>query len=349
MTLPAWYSTAALAFAFGVPALWLLFDRPRHLAAWAPLSAVGVVLAPEGLFEVPDLLLGSSFIVDTLSRWLLLLSLALFVALGALNLAALQRSRLACSALVVAWLGALCQCLAADLVIFLAGGALLGYGLLALALAMPGALPAARASAMAVLLVAGDLALLELVMLLVKYAQAADYRAAGAALAALRGTPLAVLCVAVGFGSRLALVLPALPSAAAPLAAVRLLSGWIVPGLCAGAALLRLNCADGADPACASRTAGVLWWVLPVALLAWLLPRALPRCIRLIEALGATLAAWRDRCRAGFSGGMSRAAAALPVAIGIERRLAGWRVAMGLAVLLAAVLALAAVGGGGLP
>jgi hypothetical protein len=122
-----------------------------------------------------------------------------------------------------------------------------------------------------------------------------------------------------------------------------------VPGLCAGAALLRLNCADGADPACASHTAGVLWWVLPVALLAWLLPRALPRCVRLIERLGETLAAWRDRCKAGFSGGASRAAAALPAALGMERRLAGWRVAMTLAVLLAAVLALAALGAGRLP
>lgn len=289
--------------------------------------------------SLPIVLLGSGLVLDLAAATLMAIAAVLFALLGVSCRRALAVSLAARIAFVVAVAGAATQLLAAELLLFLTGGAMLGYAVLALALTGLRPLKDSHALSVAMLLVAGDLALLELVMLLAKAAPDLGYAQAGPSLGDLLKEPLGAFCLVLGFGSRVSLVALCVPASTRVGADFALLPGWLLLGLCASAGALRLTCAGAFGFVCAAPLQPVLWWIVPLALVAWQLPRLAPRAIALARRAGTWSARRRDES-AGMLAAIERATIGLPQALArIEARLTTWPVAMGGSVVLALVIA----------
>jgi hypothetical protein len=289
---------------------------------------------------LPIVLLGSRLYLDTAAFVLMACIAALFVAIALSPGASQRRSGGAWLAYGCALIGALLQCVAAEFLLYLAAGAILGYGLLALALTGPRPLAPIRAATVAMLLLAGDLALLELAMLIGKSDTSLAFTEAGVALAQLRDDAFAQFCLILGFGSRVALLILFLSRSPLPSATL--------PQLCAGAALalassagaVRLSCAGGFGVQCAEPLVDVLWWVPVLAATALFLPRLSPWLLLAMQRLGDCIARRRDRLQERLLG-MLRGGAGLRLrALHVEAGLVQWPVAMAAAVVVAAVLAM---------
>lgn len=274
--------------------------------------------------------------------------LALWLTLAMACLPTLRASPAARIAFGLVLPGGLLQVLAGELLLFLTGGAVIGYAMLALSLAGPRALTAFHALAAMLLILAGDLALLELVMLLAKNAPDLSYRGAGAVLAKTLQDGLALFCLVVGFGSRLALAALCVPEGRSSAANIATLPGWLLLGLCSTVGAVRLFCAGGFGAACAAPGTVVLWWVPVLAVIAWQLPRAVPVLVRRVRAAGRNTARLRDTL---FNSQVTALRSATRYAtrstLLTEKRLTRWPVAMGLFLLLLLACALLLLGGGG--
>jgi len=286
-------------------------------------------------------LLGSTLSLDAAAPGIIAVALAVSLVLALACRHSLRTSLAARIAFGFVLAGALTQVLAGELLLFLTGGAIVGYAMLALSLAGPRALTRFHALAAALLIVTGDLALLELVMILAKSSADLSYFGAGAVLGkALEGS-LARFCLVLGFGSRLALVALCVPEGRSSAANIATLPGWVLLGACSTVGAIRLFCAGDFAASCAAPGVFVLWWVPVLALLAWQLPRAVPRWLRLLDAAGAATGRLRDTLYALPASGVRTAGRHLATsAMRSERRLTQWPVAMGLFLLLVIVCAL---------
>ena len=282
-----------------------------------------------------SVLLGTALVVDGAAMVSALAVLALWLTLAIACLPTLRASPAARIALGFVLLGGLLQVLAGELLLFLTGGAVIGYAMLALSLAGPRALSAFHALAAMLLVLAGDLALLELVMLLAKYAQDLSYSGAGAVLEKTLKDGLALFCLVLGFGSRLALVALCVPEGRSSAANIATLPGWLLLGLCSTVGAVRLFCAGGFGISCAAPGTIVLWWVPVLAVIAWQLPRAVPVLVRLVRAGGRNTARLRDTLFDHQVSAMRSATRyASRSALLTEKSLTRWPVAMGLFLLL---------------
>lgn len=280
------------------------------------------------------ILLGVVFRSDAATAWLLGAIAVLLSVLAAACLPSLRVSRAARIALALVAVGAVTQVIAGELLLFLTGSAVMGYAMLALGLAGPRALTRLHALAAAILLIASDLALLELVMLLDKYADGLSYADAGAAMEKVRGDALARFCLVVGFGSRVALVAMCIPEGRSSAANIATLPGWVLIGFCAAIGAVRLDCPDGLTLRCAEPLLDVLWWVPLLAVLAWQLPRAAPRLIRAVQAAGNLSSALRCAVLRVLSGLQPLRERAPETLLRMESRGGSWAVAMAAMVLL---------------
>lgn len=286
-------------------------------------------------------LLGTSLRIDAAAAVIILVVLSLCIVLGVACRPSLQKSRAARIAFAFVLIGALVQVLAGELLLFLTGGAIVGYAMLALGLSGPRALTRFHALAAAVLIVAGDLALLELVMLLAKSSPDLTYEGTGAVLSKVMADPLARFCLVLGFGSRLGLVALCIPEGRSSAANVATLPGWLLLGVSSTVGAVRLSCGGGFGTSCAAPLVGVLWWVPVLAVVAWQLPRAIPAFLRLVGAAGAFTATLRDMIQEASGNVLHAIARHIPAALlAMERRLSLWPVAMGVLLLLLAVFAL---------
>jgi hypothetical protein len=156
---------------------------------------------------------------------------------------------------------------------------------------------------------------------------------------------LAQFCLVLGFGSRVALPALCVPEGRSSAANIATLPGWVLLGVCAIAGALRLSCTGGFGPACLEPLAGVLWSVPLLAVVAWQLPRATPLLLRTAGAVGAIAERLRDGAleRVGV---VARPLVRLPGALRRgEALLSTWPIALGTAVLLAALLVLVSFAG----
>jgi hypothetical protein len=279
-------------------------------------------------------LLGARAGVDAMTWWFLAVVAALLLTLAVTCGPTLRDSRGARIAFAFVVVGALVQCIARDMLTFLSGGAILGYAMLAFAMTGARVLTSLHALAAALLLVVGDLALLELVMLLHKSAMALSFADAGGVLAKVAEEPLAQFCLVLGFGSRVALVALCVPEGRSSAANIATLPGWVLLGVCAAAGALRLSCGGLPAFACAKPLAAALWSVPLLALVAWQLPRAAPLLLRMRSvagALGEGLRTAAVRLLRGALRPLQCAPAALRRG---EAWVSTWPVAMGVVVML---------------
>jgi hypothetical protein len=294
-----------------------------------------------------SVLLGTALQVDGAGLVSVVAVFALWLTLALACLPTLRASLAARSALGFVLLGALLQVLAGELLLFLTGGAVAGYAMLALSLAGPRALTVFHALAATLLVLVGDLALLELVMLLAKYAPDLSYGSAGTVLEKTLQDGLALFCLVLGFGSRLALPALCIPEGRSSAANVATLPGWLLLGMCSTLGAVRLFCVGSVGASCAAPGTIVLWWVPVLAAIAWQLPRAVPGLVRLVRATGQNSARLRDTlftCQVSAIRSATRYATRSIILT--EKSLTRWPVALGLFLLLlltCAVLLLQAV------
>lgn len=294
-------------------------------------------------------LLGTSLVVDGAALISALAVLALWLTLALACLPTLRASLAARIALGFVLLGALLQVFAGELLLFLTGGAVVGYAMLALSLAGPRALTPFHALAAMLLVLAGDLALLELVMILDKYAQDLSYSGAGAVLEKTLKDGLALFCLVLGFGSRLALVALCVHEGRSSAANIATLPGWLLIGMSSTVAAVRLFCAGGFSASCAAPGTIVLWWVPVLAVIAWQLPRAVPLLLRGVRAVGRGAARLRDTVfDYQVSAVRSARRHATRSALLTEKSLTRWPVAMGLFLLLLLTCAMLLLQAGGM-
>lgn len=286
-----------------------------------------------------SVLLGSVLVIDTATLVLSAIVVLLALALLGSRSDALSHGAAARIALTLVAGAAVLQCLSGDMLLFLAAGAVLGYALLALGLTAPRCLTPNHAIAAAVLLVAGDLALLELAMLLGKSAAPLTFDNARGALTALRGDTLTEFCLILGFGSRLGLPALCLPARRAARGQLALLPGWLMLAVCAVAGALRLSCGGDIAARCAAPLTNVLWWVPLLALTAWLLPLWTPGVLRALQGFGGTIGELRDRSLQQASRLLAGARTAPAVALRAESLLTRWPVALGAGIVAGVAIA----------
>lgn len=293
-------------------------------------------------------LLGTTLQIDTPTLGISAAVLVLCFALAVACLKSLRASMAARIALAFVLVGALTQVLAGELLLFLTGGAVVGYAMLALSLAGPRALTRFHALAAALLIVTGDLALLELVMLLAKTSADVSFSGAGEVLAKTLEDDLARFCLILGFGSRLALPALCIPEGRSSAANIATLPGWLLLGFCSTAGAVRLFCSGDFGARCAAPGLFMLWWVPLLAVLAWQLPRAVPVCLRLARGAGTGATRLRDALQARPSSAFDAASRRLARSATLsEKRLTQWPVAMALFLLLILACALLLLPGTG--
>jgi hypothetical protein len=237
-------------------------------------------------------------------------------------------------------IGAITQVFAGELLLFLTGSAVLGYAMLALALAGPRALTRLHALAAAILLIASDLALLEMVMLLDKYAENLTYAGAGAAFGKVSGDLLGRFCLVVGFGSRVALVALCIPEGRSSSANIATLPGWVLLGVCATAGAIRLACEGSLSLQCAGSFIDVLWWVPVLAVLAWQLPRTVPQLLKAVNSVGGLSSRIRSAMLQLIAPLRPLSERVPGIMLRMESTGSAWAVAMGAMVILALLFVL---------
>lgn len=169
------------------------------LAPWAVLPALLAGLAaPETALLLPQLLLGSSLMIDPIGRPFLVL-LALLWLIGGWLAGERLRRRGSALLFLLAMSGSFGLTVAGNLVVFLFASTVSGYALYGLAARQPGAL------AFVVLLVLSDLLLFELLLLLVKGGVGLSLAPAAAPGAAIGGSLVLLLLTLLGFGAKAAL------------------------------------------------------------------------------------------------------------------------------------------------
>ena len=290
------------------------------------------------MLPLDSVLLGSVLVIDAAALMLCAGIALLTLALLRSRRAALQVSAAARLAFALVVGAALLQCLSGEMLLFLSAGAVLGYALLALGLAEPRCLTPNHAIAAEALLVAGDLALLELAMLLGKSGAPLTFAGAGSALAKLRGDALAAFCLVLGFGSRVGLFALCLPAGRASRAQLALLPGWLLLAVCATAGAVRLSCAGDFAASCAAPLGTVLWWVPALALIAWLLPLWTPGLIRLLADLGRMLERLRNSTLHNLNTVIAAGKSASGSALRAESLLTRWPLALAAGILVALAL-----------
>ena len=290
------------------------------------------------IFPLDVVLLGSSLRFDGTAIPVLLLVLMLQGALAWATRSSLSVSGGARLAYGLVLLGVLAQVLAGELLLYLAGSAVAGYALLALGLSAPGKLSSAHGLTAAILLVIGDLALLELVMLIAKTTPDLAFAAAAPGFEKLTGDPLAAICLVLGFGSRLALLALCLPAGWRTASNAALLPGWVLLAVSAVSGALRLACTGAPGTQCTEALVDAAWWVPALALVAWQLPRAVPRLQAAMQRVGAraavfgqTLSTMGSRIPGGARRTLLRVAR-------IETALTAWSAATTAATLVAVAL-----------
>ena len=169
------------------------------LAPWAGLPALlAGLLAPETVLLLPELLLGSSLMIDPIGRPFLVLLALLWLVGGWL---ASQRLRCRGSALLflLAMSGNFTLAVAGNLIVFLLASTVSGYALYGLAARQPGA------RAFVLFLVLSDLLLFELLLLLMKGGVGLSLAPAAAPSAAIGGSLTLLVLTLLGFGAKAAL------------------------------------------------------------------------------------------------------------------------------------------------
>lgn len=248
-----------------------------------------------------DVLLFGSYLDYGASRyWQLSITCVLLVLLWLNSDRASRASTGGRIAVSLALLGAALQVFSGDMLVFLAGGSVLGFSMLALALLRRDLVTSTDAMAITFLLVVGDLALLELLMTLAKSAPELRYREAAAAYSDARGGLLASGCFALGFGSRMALPLLCFSTHWRNSSRVSLLPGWALIAFCAGVGALRLGC-TGSTASCDLTVVMPLLWSTPLlALLALILAGRMLAVRACFLRAGDRVGALRKRGAAGL-------------------------------------------------
>ncbi|MBK1617290.1 hypothetical protein CKO42_02245 [Lamprobacter modestohalophilus] len=168
------------------------------LAPWAVLPALlAGLLAPQTELLLPELLLGSSLMIDPIGRPFLVLLALLWPVAGWLAGERLRR-RGPVLLFLLAMSGSLGLVVAGNLVVFLLASTVSGYALYGLAVRQPGA------RAFVVLLVLSDLLLFELLLLLVKGGIGLNLASAAAPSAAIGGSWVLLVLSLLGFGAKAA-------------------------------------------------------------------------------------------------------------------------------------------------
>jgi len=233
----AWLPLAALgwplllAMATLIP---ILRGPAQRLAVWSALPALAVALfGPTVTLSLPGLMLGGSLVLDATGRWLLLGVAVAWLAAGWASAARL-RERGFGLAFLLALAGALWLTLAGDLPTFLAAGTLAGYSLYVLL----GGRQAGRG--LVVLLLIGDLIVLELLLMLAKHTAGLDFPSLRQAVGHSAEHGLLLVLALLGFGTKAGLmglhywIAPALvrvTGGLAPVVIVFMLAAGVLPWL----------------------------------------------------------------------------------------------------------------------
>ena len=243
-----WPLLLAAAVAFGA-------TRPvaLRLVPWAALPALvaAVALADSGL-RLPDTLLASALVLDSLGRVFLLLNAILWLAAGLLLRGRLRNDGAGRFAVLqlLAMTGSLGLALAGDALLFFTAATLAGYALYGLLVsdAYAGAQKAGRV--LVVLLVVSDLLVFELLLLLGQAAGSVDFPSLRQALLNADNQGVLLVLLIAGFGIK------------AGIAGVHF---WLAP--------VFLNAVTGVRPALIAFmfAAGLLGWLrlLPLGELHW--------------------------------------------------------------------------------
>ncbi len=183
----------------GLLALPRLVGMIAALAPWAVLPALlAGLLAPQTELLLPELLLGSSLMIDPIGRPFMVLLALLWLVAGWL-----AGERLRCRGPALLFLLAMCGsfglAVAGNLVVFLLASTVSGYALYGLAARQPGA------RALVLFLVLSDLLLFELLLLLVKGGVGLSLAPAAAASTTIAGSRVLLLLTLLGFGAKAAL------------------------------------------------------------------------------------------------------------------------------------------------
>jgi formate hydrogenlyase subunit 3/multisubunit Na+/H+ antiporter MnhD subunit len=223
---PLLLAVAAMVRTLRRPAQWL--------AAWSALPALAVALfSPDATLSLPGLLLGGSLVLDATGRWLLLAVALAWLAAASASTARLRETGFAV-VFLAALAGAVWLTLAGDLPTFLAAGTLAGYSLYVIL----GGREARRA--LVVLLLIGDLIVLELLLMLAKHAAGLDFPSLREALGHSPEHDLLLILALLGFGTKAGLmglhywIAPGLlraPGGLAPVVIVFMLAAGVLPWL----------------------------------------------------------------------------------------------------------------------
>lgn len=337
VTLPLLVSLALL---LGIAA-WPRRSAALAVVPWVPISAASLLIASPTTLGLEHVLVGSRALLDEPSRWATAVAAVLFLALGLANRRWLAGSPGAAACFLLAWAGVQAQCLAGEQLLYLAGASTAGYAMLALTRAARPEMASWQVAAIAALLLAGDLALLELATLVAEAGPGLSYTEAAATLAGLRGRPLAELCLALGFAGRIAIVGAIVVWSRQPHgAALRLLPGWLAIGLCSMLGRARIADRPPDHDAWLAPWSAELVGALPLLLLALALPGALRRGAAVLEEVGRVAAYIRDRMAGALlPAGRLRSSVRLALDT-VEDRLGRWAMATSLLVLFAAGLLL---------
>lgn len=303
---------------------------------WLATAGLLIVAMTPGEIEMSGVMLGSGLLLDTPSRWLVAICALLFTILGLSHRRRLVESAGASASFLLAWLGTLACCLTGELLLFLAGTAAAGYALLAFALNSWQPNSGSRVAALAAMLLAGDLAMLELATLLVEVRTGSFFGVAAETLAGMRGQGLVELCLALGIAAPLAIPAAILVwKRDEDPGLVATLPGWLAIAFCSMLAGWRLTTGAG-DEASISPWLSEVTWTLPTLLLLLVLPRLLSSGDYAIDRLGRVTADLRDAAVGALpKPEVSRLRSSLR---GAESRMTSWLLAMSILVMLAAIL-----------
>lgn len=311
------------------------------LVPWVALLGVITVAVPTGGIEWPGVMLGSGLVFDNASRLSAALCALLFLALGLIHRRRIVESPETAACFLSAWTGVIVQCLTGEMLLFLAAAATSGYSMLGFTLAASRPDRPLRIAAIATVMLAGDLALLELATLLVEVRTGSFYPVAAETLSGMRGQPLVELCIALGLAARLTLPFVVILWARTSKATlVKTLPGWLALAACSVLASWRLAPGSPGDGLTAPWITE-LAWALPLLPVVLALPYALARMLDGMDGIGRLAAGLRNIA----TGLLPRPELKdLPsVFRGIEARLISWPTAMSALVLLALALLVALV------
>lgn len=223
------------------------------LAPWAGLPALlAGLLAPETTLLLPELLLGSSLMIDPIGRPFLLLLALLWLVGGWLTRERLRR-RGPTLLFSLAMSGSFGLAVAGNLIVFLLASTISGYALYGLAARKQGA------RAFVVFLLLSDLLVFELLLLLMKGGVGLSLASATAPSAAIGGSLVLLMLTVLGFGAKAALFgmhawLPRMLSGASVKLSPMLLGFVLGAGLLPWLRLLAPGALSGAN-------ASLLGWV----------------------------------------------------------------------------------------